>query len=194
MSRKISGLSMIELLVSMILMSLVLLGLFNVELFSGHHVLSSDRRAKVQNEVSRSIDYMSKCVQQSTGGANNPPIKVYPSVGLQTGFQVRVDLNSPQTPSNLADDTWVSFSLDTNTLNATQGGVTEALTTRVVAVFDANAMPGNPDKGFYVRITDQGTAVDIGLVGRYNPTVAADPDNPQIAMKTRLVSPNSSAQ
>ena len=55
-------------------------------------------------------------------------------------------------------------------------------------------MPETPDKGFYVNITDQGMAVDIGLVCRYNPTTAATSDNPQLSMKTRLVSPSSSAR
>ncbi len=194
MPKKVLGLSLIELLVSMILMSLVLLGFFSIELFSRHHVVSSDRRAKVQNEISYAIEYMSKYTQQSIGDFNNPPISIYPTVGAQTGFRVRVDLNSPKTASDLSDDTWVNFYLDGTTLKALQGSTTEILSEKISGVFDASVMPEFPDKGFYVSITDQGAAVDIGLVGRYDPAAAASSDNPQITMKTRLVSPSSSAQ
>lgn len=196
MPKKICGLSLIELLVSMILMSLVVLGFFSIDLFSRHHVISSDRRAKVQNEVSYAIEYMSKYVQQSIGDFNNPPIRRYPASGAQTGFEVRVD--DPLTPSYL-DENWVSFYLDGNTLKALQGGTTEILSGRIAGVFAGDTvMPEYPSTeptpvGFYVKITD-GVAVDIGLVGRYNSAVAASPDNPQISMKTRLISPSSSAQ
>ena len=198
MPKKICGLSLIELLISIILMSLVVLGFSSIDLFSRHHVISSDRRVKVQNEISYAIEYMSKYVQQSIGDFNNPPIKRYPPSGPKKGFRVNVDLNLPQTPSDLSDDTWVDFRLVGNRLRARESGPNEILTEKIIDGVVTTVMPEIPDQGFYVRITDpgpdQGTAVDIGLVGRYNPTVAASPDNPQISMKTRLVSPSSSAQ
>ena len=194
MPNRETGINLIELIVCMVLMSLIILGFFSIELFSRHHVVSSDRRAKVQNEISYTIEYMSKYVQQSIGDVNNPPITAYPSSGTQTGFRTRVDLNDPKTPGDLSDDTWVNFYLEGNELKSLQGGATEILTNKISGVFDSNVMPEFPDKGFYVKITDQGSAVDIGLVARYDPAIAASSDNPQTAMKTRLVSPSASAQ
>jgi len=198
MPKKNRGLTLIELLVSIILMTLVVLGLSSINSFSRHHVISSDRRAKVQNEISYVIEYMSKYVQQGIGDFNNPPIKRYPAGGPQRGFQVNVDLNLPQTPSDLSDDTWVDFRLVGNRLRARESGTDEILTEKIINGVVTSVMPEIPDKGFYVRITDpgpdQGMAVDIGLVGRYDPAVAVSPDNPQISIKTRLISPSSSAQ
>jgi len=51
MINKESGLNLLELIVAVVLMSIVLLGFFSIELFSGRHVISSDRRIKVQNEI-----------------------------------------------------------------------------------------------------------------------------------------------
>ncbi|MDD5116467.1 MAG: prepilin-type N-terminal cleavage/methylation domain-containing protein [Candidatus Omnitrophica bacterium] len=191
---KKTGVSLIELIISIVLISLVLLGFFSVELFSRHHVISSDRRTKLQNELSYSIEYMSKYVQQSCGDFNNPPITAYPVSGVQTGFRVRVDLNTPQTPNDLTDDTWINFYLDSHQLKTSQGAVTENLAENIISNFDPYIMPASPDKGFYAYITDQGTAIDIGLVARYDPSSAASSDNPQVSMKTRLVSPSASAQ
>ncbi|MDD5129384.1 MAG: hypothetical protein PHO40_07035 [Candidatus Omnitrophica bacterium] len=192
MLNKKTGVNLIELIVCMVLISLVVLGFFSVELFSRHHVISSDRRAKLQNDLSYSLEYISKYVQQSAGDINNPAIKVYPTSGVQTGFQTHVDLNDPHTPNDLSDDTWVIFYLNGNTLNSVQDGVTEVLSDKVVSGFDNYIMPASPDKGFYVNITNQGAAVDIGLVARYFPGSAVSVDNPQTAMKTSLVSSGSS--
>jgi len=192
MPKQDRGTNLIELIIAMVLMSLVLLGFVSIDIFSRHHVISSDKRVKVQNEISYAIDYMSKYVHQGIGDYSNPPITVYPASGAQTGFRVRVDLNNPQTPSNLSDDTWVNFYLDSNTLK-TSGATTENLTGRISGVFNPNVMPDFPDKGFYVKITDLGTAVEIGLVGRYDPAAEASSDNPQVSMKTRLVCPSSPA-
>jgi Tfp pilus assembly protein PilV len=198
MLKKSCGLSLIELLVSMILMSLVILGLSSIDLFSRHHVISSDRRVKVQNEISYAIEHMSKYVQQSSGNLSRPAIEA-----IANGFRVYVDLMATQTPSDFTDDSWIDYTLASNTLTVTcnaggGGGVcpfaTENLSDKIIDGVDTSIMPESPDKGFYVSITD-GTMVDIGLVGRYKPTVAASAtDNPQISMKTRLISLNSSAQ
>ena len=199
MPKKDRGITLIELIISMVIMAMVILGIFSIELLSRHRVISSEKRAKVQNEISYAIEYMSKYVQQSIGDSQLPAIRRYPSAGTQTGFQIGIDLNNPQTPKDLSDDTWVNFYLSGNSLIAQKGASSEVLTARISGVFAANTvMPNSPGQGFYVNITDpgpnQGVAVDIGLVGRYNPAVAASIDNPQISIKTRLVSPSSSAR
>ena len=200
MLKKICGLTLIELLVSMILMSLVVLGLSSIDTFSRHHVISSDKRVKVQNEVSYTLEYMSKYVQQSIGDISNPPIRVYSPTGTPTGFQVRVVSGTPTDLSDYtsANYTWVTFSLSGNEITCGS----ESLIKKISGSFVADTlMPDNPPdgEGFYVKITggpsaDQGMAVDVGLVGRYDPAVAASLNNPQISMKTHLVSLNSPAQ
>lgn len=180
---------------SLVLMSLVLLAFFSIDIFSKNHVISADRRAKVQNEISNTIAYMGKYVQQGIGDYSNPPIRRYPAAGAQTGFQVRLDLNNPKTPRDLLDDSWVIFYLNGNQIiRVLPGYPNEVLSGRICGAFVANVMPDYPTAGFYVRIADQGMSVDVGLVGRYDPSTAANSDNPQVAMKTRLVSSSAPAQ
>ncbi|MFA6129897.1 MAG: hypothetical protein WC731_02815 [Candidatus Omnitrophota bacterium] len=194
MPKSKSASSLIELIMAIILMSLVLLGFFSIDLFSRNHVISSDKRVKVQNQISYALDYISKYVQQGVGEFDNPAIRRYPAAGVQTGFQVRVDLNTPRTPGNLVDDPWITFYLDGNALKVIFIATTEVLSEKIISNFSATVMPDYPTAGFYARITDNGMAVDVGLVGRYDPAVAVSSDNPQIAMKTRLVCPSSPAQ
>jgi len=194
MPKSKSASSLIELIMAIILMSLVLLGFFSIDLFSRNHVISADKRVKVQNQISYALDYISKYVQQGVGEFNSPAIRRYPAAGVQTGFQVRVDLNTPRTPGNLVDDPWITFYLDGNALKVIFITTTEVLTEKIISNFSATVMPDYPTAGFYARITDNGMAVDVGLVGRYDPAVAVSSDNPQIAMKTRLVCPSAPAQ
>lgn len=203
MPKKIRALTLIELMIAIVLLGMFVMGFYSIDLFSRYHVIGSDKRAKLQNEISYALEYMSKEAQQSTGDVLNPPIKKYPDSGSQTGFQVRRDFNATQTPGNLADDSWVSFSLSNNEIIARCVGpgcpfASESLTKKISGSFVANAvMPETPAGGFYVKISDpgpdQGMAVDVGLAGRHNPLIAASPDNPQVSMKTRLISSCSSA-
>ncbi len=171
-------------------------------------MISSDKRAKLQNEVSYALEHMSKYIQQANGNLSRNAIQYYP-LGLPptsaTGFRVYIDLRNPQTPSDLTDDGYIDYTLSSNTLTVActaNGGTcpftpaTENLTGKIIAgVAGDTIMPETPalDKGFYVKVTDQGMAVDIGLAGRHSPLVLASPDNPQVSMKTRLISSCSSA-
>jgi len=181
------------------IMSTMILSFYSLETFSHEKVLSADRRAKVQNALSYSLDYMSRMILEANGTKSNPAIKLYPDVGTKTGFQVRVDLNDPQTPTVLSDDEWVYFTLSGNELSV--GGSTlpvEVLTNKIVANFVENdVLPADPTDGFYVLIDSLGNYVDIGLVGRFYPdqapTLETQLTNPQVEMKTRIFCNNASS-
>lgn len=206
MPKKICGLTLIELMIAIVLMGMLVLGFYSIDLFSRYHVISSDKRAKLQNEISYAIEHMSKYVQQANGNLSRNAIQYYPLGSPSTsatGFRVYIDLRNPQTPADLTDDGYIDYTLSLNTLMVActaNGGTcsftpaTENLTGKIIAgVAGDTIMPESPDKGFYIKITDQGMAVDVGLVGRHSPLVAASPDNPQVSMKTRLISSCSSA-
>jgi hypothetical protein len=157
---------------------------------------------------------MSKYVRQAGGnatlnaGANYPAILLYPTTGTKTGFQARVDLNSPQTPADFSDDAMVYYRLEGNQLITgctgacgSLGTSEETLSNRIVANFNNSVLPVIPpysaSDGFYVWIDSAANYVDVGLVGRYYPTqvptVNTKLTNPQVAMKTRLICNNSSS-
>ena len=206
MPKKIRGLTLIELMIAIVLLGMFVLGFYSIDLFSRYHVISSDKRAKLQNEISYALEHMSKYVQQANGNLSRNAIQYYPLGSLPanaTGFRVYIDLRNPQTPADLIDDGYIDYTLSLNTLTVActaNGGTcpfsSENLTDKIIeGVAGDTIMPETPalDKGFYVKVTDQGMAVDIGLVGKHSPLVAASPDNPQVSMKTRLISSCSSA-
>jgi hypothetical protein len=203
------SLSLVELLISIMSVGIMVLSFYSLETFSHTQVMSADRRAKVQNSLAYCLEYMSKYVQQATGTLANPGIKLYGA----TGFQVRVDFNSPQTPNNLSDDAWIYFSLSGNTLQTCCTGpgtcgtypvVAENLTSsttakKIIAGFVNDIIPSNnPTNGFYVKGTDTAgnfsNYVDIGLAGLYDTSIAYSwltrATNPKVALKTKVICSN----
>lgn len=202
----IESLTLMELLVSIVIISIMVLTIYGIYTFTQTQVLNADRRTKVQNELSYALEHMSKYVQQANGSLSRNAIQYYPdplSPGTATGFRVYLDFRNPQTPSDFTDDGWIDYTLSLNTLTATctaNGGTcpftTDNLTGRIITgVVGDTIMPNSPTSGFYIKIgslTDtQGSFVDIGLVGRYSPTVATSiatrSTNPQVEMKTKMI-------
>ncbi len=176
------------------------LSFFSLQNYSHKQVLNADRRVKVQSSLAYCLEHMAKYVQKGVGNASNPAITLYPG-GTNTGFQVRVDFNNPQTPLDFSDDGLVYYSLSGNTLSTSCTGTCgfyslETLSSKIVANFNEGLLPTDPTDGFYVVVDPKGNFVDIGLVGRYDPTQVPTAEtrltNPQVAIKTRLICNNSS--
>ncbi|MCK9433010.1 MAG: prepilin-type N-terminal cleavage/methylation domain-containing protein [Candidatus Omnitrophica bacterium] len=197
------GVSLIELMICIVAISIMILSFYGLETYSHKQLIGADRRSKVQNSLAYCMEHMSKYVQQASGNASlgYPAIELYPSASsTKTGFQVRVDLNTPHTAS-FDDDALIYYTLSGNTLSVgctgTCGSFTgEALSSKVVANFSNSVMPVDPTDGFYVETDYLGTTVDIGLVGRYYPdqesTMETRQSNPQVAMRAKLICNNSS--
>jgi Tfp pilus assembly protein PilE len=204
MLKNIRSVSLIELISTLMILSLIIMGIYNIESFSTAQVIDSDRRARVQNNLSYCLEHMGKYIEQANGDINNPPIEK-----LQTGygFRVRVDFNSPQTPEKLNDDVWINYYLSGNTLQTSCTAIgtgscntytQESLSNKIVSDFSDTVMPNNPDKGFYVYVDPLGNLVNIGLVGRFDPTKdvissTTRSPNPQVEMKSKNISFSSSS-
>jgi len=59
--------TLIELLIAIVLLSVVVLGFGSIDMFSHYHVLTADRRAQAQNEASYALEHMSKNVSRAIG-------------------------------------------------------------------------------------------------------------------------------
>jgi len=175
MNKKIKSITLIELLISVAIVSIMILSFYSIDTFSRNQVLNSDRRVKLQNELSYALEHMGKYLQQGIG---NNSIAANQGIQLQgNGFQVRVDFNNPQTPSVFTDDGWVRYMRAGNNLNVDCTGicgsfVAETLSSKVTV--------------FTPQITDNGSSVNIDLVGRYNPGEAISMRNPQVEIRTKL--------
>lgn len=108
--------SLLELLVAIVLLSVLVLGLTSIDFFSRNHVISSDMRSRLQNEIYLALEHINRSAIRATGDNTSfgilDPTFVGPSPYHETFTQIRIDLNSPPTPTSYADDTWVGYALD----------------------------------------------------------------------------------
>jgi Tfp pilus assembly protein PilW len=225
MNKRLSGVTLIELIVAVILLSVIILAVMSIDTFGRYHLIGSDRRSRLQNKVAYALEHMQKNIALATGNFSLPTIQ-----SITNGFRVRVDPhflapavylnelapNTSLTASIYPMYTWVSYVLNSTPLNSSSvpsainysytlpngTSYSEDLATNVVSGVVAGQMPANPTTtGFYIFITDpgtgtpvSGTAVEVGLVGRWDPTLDASSDNPQVVMKTKVYATSASAK
>ncbi len=192
----IKSITLLELLIGLVIVSIIVLSFSSFETYTHSRVIFSDRRAKVQNDLNYALEHMSKYISQSNGTGADPGIKVIGSV-----FNVRVDFNSPHTPSDSSDDAWISYTLAGNPLKLTASCSSsnnscpslfpEDLSSRIISGFSNTLMPEPPVNGFYVKVdpdsSGMSNVVEIGLAGRYDISSSGSISNPQVGMKTRLI-------
>lgn len=203
MKRQNKGLTLLELIIAVILLGIVVLAVTNIDYFAHFHVITADRRVRLQNELSLVLEHMSKKVSQSIGEQDQ--ISHYPIQGTTSGFIVRTDPNN--TPQNLDDDLLFTYALSTNTLTSTCSQVSadspacptpasETLTTHLMSdVASGTKLPSNPatPKGLYYFIDDNNTTIEVGLIGRHDVSKAKSLDNPQVEMSAGMRSRAASA-
>jgi Tfp pilus assembly protein PilV len=203
MNKKSPAFTLLELLVAVILMTIIVLSLTSIDKFSRYHVINSDRRTKLQNELSFILEHITKTVTQGTGNQASPgnqPIQALDN----SGFKVRVDPRAPSdvTIGDLSDDLWYMYTKQNNSLIFSCGTVTanQAVTpgcpvsdtlgshliTDQLITTDGAALPADPTRGFYANIIDYGTTVEVLLVARWFPGKQMSSDNPQVTMRAKV--------
>lgn len=197
------SITFVELLIAIALLGLLVIAVFSVDNYARFHLITSDRRARIQNEASFVLEHMSKYVSQGVGAQPASP----PLEQIANGFRVRVDMNLTRippenpTPEDLSDDNWIGYTLSGNNLSCSCTQISgasppcfnsEVLASHLISGVQYGIMPADPTSGFYVNLTENNSMVEIGVVARYRPNDPPSLDNPQIAMKTRLL-PRSSA-
>jgi hypothetical protein len=187
-SRK--SITLLELIIAMVLFSLVILGITNVETFSRHHLLASDKRAKLQNDLSYCLEHMAKNVSQAIGnesvfGANTA---IYNYTNVLSFYK---DVNGDGI-RDTAVDYWASYRLNSSTLSYcarctdyycyTCPAGAEILSNRITAFSATSFLPGGSN---YVAVS---------LTARWDPaTAASSSDNPSLTMPSGINLPSVSA-
>ncbi len=77
------GLTIIELIVSVLLLGMIVIGMFSIDIFSRDQFISSDKRVKLQNEAAYVLSHMSKQLASAIGDVGVPPIGRFSLLMLQ---------------------------------------------------------------------------------------------------------------
>jgi len=82
------SITLLELIISIIFFSIIVLGAISFETFNRRMLNTIDRRTKVVNDLSYILDFVSKDAVLGSGGINNPVFS-----NLNNGFSIRQDTN-----------------------------------------------------------------------------------------------------
>ena len=188
--------TLIELLIAMSLLAVMVLGINSIDVFSHFHLFSTERRARLQNDVSLCLAHMTKYLSSAIGNelinGNNTAVFISPNstnTSILSGF---VDTNANGV-RDIGSDSWSGYIFDSNAHTLTyysrcanascsiSAGTTEVLSNKITAFSAA--------KDF-----SKGPYIDVSLTACWNPnsTTAAcgSSDNPSFTMATTLALPS----
>ena len=188
-SRPNRSVTLMELIIAIVLLAAVILGINNVNMFSRFHLISSDRRAKLQNDISLSLEHI---VKQASKAVGNEAVYGADSAVYITATTLAVladtDLDAKRNPGT--GDYWIRYKLDTGThrLNYCSQCPDAACATCSVAeeVIASNISTFTCSKNFSI-----GNYVNVSITACYNAALTCDtPDNPSVAMSNTIILPN----
>lgn len=73
--------TLMELIIALVLLSMIILGITNLELFCRHAFMSTDRKTKVTNEATYILEHMSKFIGNAIGDGSDYPVGNSPAIG-----------------------------------------------------------------------------------------------------------------
>lgn len=104
---KFRALSLLELLIAVVLLSVIILGLTGIEIFSRRQVVSAERRVKLQHELAFAVDHITKravrtCGNEYVSGADS--VVSTAQIGADQGIKFNID----QSGDGIADR-WIAY-------------------------------------------------------------------------------------
>jgi len=203
--------TLLELLIAIVLLSVLVLGLTSIDVFSRHHVISSDRRSKLQNELYLILEHMTKNVGLAIGNealnGSGTVVNESINVGVMESSIIKVYIDAsgdgirqaPIVNPAAGDDHWIAYRyFDINSASGVRNRVQYC--GRCSDGTCSSCMDAWSTLGTHVINFPLGALTEnyVAIGTTVNPVVACwDPagscgstDDPQINMLTRIKLPS----
>lgn len=174
-SKKIGGLTLVELLIAVGLIGMIVLAIMAIDVASRRFFGTSDFETRVQNEVAPILEMIAKDVIRATGQKDNVGIR---PIVLSNRIEIRQD--TAKTYSDYSDDPWVAYFFDSNPNS-------NAISTERRA---NAASPWTGQERLARNIVDcqfslsADTAVQITITARRDASQSASAANPEVRLET----------
>ena len=201
MPHKNKSVTLLELLIVIVIFGLIIVGITSINVFSRHNVVSSDRRTRLQNEVSLCFEHITKQGLRTIGnetiyGANSA-VSIVPNTSLS--FYVDRNSNGRREDPSLNIDTWVSYTFNPATYRLTfcancGSSPTCVCTAANTEVISEKIVAFNPTK---VANFTQGNHVEVLITARWDPSqpsATASSENPEMNMRAAIDLPSVSTR
>ena len=189
------GLTLVELLIAICIFSLIVIGFSSIDTFSQYHVITSDRRAKLQNDASYVLGNMAKNIGRAIGDVNQAPVDTNSGISGDAAIKVWIDSNPNGKRDN--SDSKIAYRHRTTGSqsekyqfwyysscvgpNCNQAGTSSPeVISRKISNFSSSYSSGND----YIEIQLTTCWDPDG-----SPAACGSPDNPALSMKNRIYMP-----
>ena len=185
--RQKKSVTLLELLIAISLLFVVLSGLTSIDLFSRNQVLTSDRRIKLQNEVSYTLEHMSKNIARAIGGKGTSIIDRV-AISGDSAIKVRIDSNFPYGQLDPGDiQIAYRYNLSSHQIWYYKDWTNSSDSYEILAPHISSDFSND-----FVIYDSANNFIDITIVSCWDPAQATcgEPDNPSIKMRTRVKMPS----
>jgi hypothetical protein len=211
MHTKVLGVTLLELIIAIILMSIVMHGILYIEFFSRFQVKSSMRQTKVQTELSVALSHMTKGISKAIGNEvvntadtvvaiDNNPNSVVLRVYIDASNNGKRE--DPKDNPGLTEDHWIAYSYGTSGAPVNRYKVTYCGRCRrdncnqcmdAEEDISSNITSFIPDPSLAKPVNGFGQLnnnfVTIQIQACWDATLAASLDNPCFTMSSRIEMP-----
>jgi prepilin-type N-terminal cleavage/methylation domain-containing protein len=200
MDKQIRGLTLIELVIAITLMSLLVLSYYSIYFFSSYHTISAINRTRIQNEVTIALEHMTKEISYGIGDFNQPVVEIVNIAG-DRAIKVWIDGNPYSSPVVAPDGRRDSYPDDHQIAYRFTGAGGAAANSYQIWYY-ANCVgpncnqPGNIGPEVVARHISSFTRnimdnyLNIVIVARWKPNQDASVDNPEVTMRTQIKMPS----
>jgi Tfp pilus assembly protein PilW len=198
-----AALTLIELIVALVITAMVMVGIYNIQLFSHYHVMSATRKSALQNEATYLLSHISGQIRKAVSDGSTHPVDFDPS-----GSRIRIWTDTNPSPPdgqlqasgaprdtlvyyNHAASGTVTFCPDAD-ISAYPGGTVscsgavETLASHISSNFNST----------YVTIQDTTNYIDVTVTACWDPATPATCGslrNPSVTLISRLCMPAASS-
>lgn len=185
------GFTIMELIIAIIILSFIILGINGIAVFTRNNVVTADRRAKLQNDVSRVIDHVSRMSNAAIGNEAVSGANSVVTAGTGT-LAVFVDSNQDgmrDSTVSAATDHWVYYNRDaSNNIHYCNTCLTNNCSAGCPAGTDEIIARNMTDFTVSKDFT-QGNFINVSVTACYNPaagTCGTAVENPSVTMRSRI--------
>jgi hypothetical protein len=176
--------TLLELILCIVLMSMVILGFYSIDMFSHRQVLSTDRKSKLQNEAAYVLNHISKTLMTAVGDVAHRAVDPTDVSGMTSTIIVHND-STPDGAWDPVNDAVVSYTYDlVNTIDFTDSSGTTETLSRHVKSFNANLI---------------GSTVTVNITACWDPAetggkICGSTENPSFNLTNAITIPAFSSQ
>lgn len=192
-----NAITLVELIISILLLGMVVLGMFSIDLFSREQFLSTDKRVKLQNEAVYVLSHMSKQLSVAigdVGDVDNWAVAYTYSSGKLTSLSAKTDSNA-NGKRDAATDIESRYCLGVTTCNNPSAPANTLYFNNKMFPAPVSAPEVLSSRVTSLAVVQSGNCLNINITLCYNPTqVCGTLNNPRFNMESSIKMPSVSVQ